>query len=34
MWKIIPEIIFNVLNPYKNTLKGNTCVSKHLTKEK
>lgn len=32
MWKIIPEIVLNVLIPYNNILKGDFFDSKHLTK--
>lgn len=33
MWKIIPEIVLNVLIPCNNILKGDSCDNKHLTKE-
>lgn len=32
MWKIISEIVLNVLIPYNNILKGDFFDSKHLAK--
>lgn len=32
MWKIIPEIVLNVLIPYNNILKGDFFDSEHLAK--